>query len=647
MAIYFIRIDGVNTSTGLNNTNNPTSGAWRDLNYACDHTTSGDTIRVTAGTYTETVTCNLPVGVNLVGDGTTSILKSTVTADYAPLLNVSSAVGTNGNQRITNLKFDGQLSTFLPIFIGGRGGVEIDNCTIVDFLDRGVIFSGKGDYTDGAPSTYADGNSFHHNTITNSGRYIHPNGFFGMGNLNIGGQVNMNIFNNTIIQNQRVAGDNGWCIKYANEGHLRNIKIYNNTLVKNKFRGDSNGDGDWDFALELWYCEGGVEIYGNDIQGALDMAYNIKVSPYTYSWWIYDNDIYQPVLNDKFNAGIYIERDADNCIIENNRFDKVAGGISINIEDFPPQTPDNIITNLIIRRNKFTNLGRAIGNGNNGFGIQVSVHNSANALLNGFYIDNNTFVAAPGNAPFEGININLNTIAGTDFKNVFIRNNIVQGFFDYWLRVQSTGIVINGLTVDNNCTYLNAAGATIGFFGGGSVLSYSHNNNINTDPLFVGGNDYTLQSASTLINAGLNIGLPFNGAAPDIGYAEFGGGGGDLTPPTVLSTNPISGATNVPISINPTLTFSEALSPATVNTVSVTIKIGITAVPCTVSYSSNVITIIPVAPLINSTTYTINVSTSVTDVSGNALVVPYTYNFTTASISVSGPTIKRKVIILP
>jgi hypothetical protein len=44
--------------------------------------------------------------------------------------------------------------------------------------------------------------------------------------------------------------------------------------------------------------------------------------------------------------------------------------------------------------------------------------------------------------------------------------------------------------------------------------------NINANPLYVGGGNYTLQSGSTLIDAGLNIGLSFLGSAPDIGAFE-------------------------------------------------------------------------------------------------------------------------------
>jgi hypothetical protein len=52
-------------------------------------------------------------------------------------------------------------------------------------------------------------------------------------------------------------------------------------------------------------------------------------------------------------------------------------------------------------------------------------------------------------------------------------------------------------------------------------------NDVNADPVFVNeaGNDYRLQVTSPCIDAGTNVGLPFFGAAPDMGAYEFQGVG--------------------------------------------------------------------------------------------------------------------------
>ena len=50
------------------------------------------------------------------------------------------------------------------------------------------------------------------------------------------------------------------------------MKIFNNTLIKIPFAGNYGGDNGWDFAIECWNVEGRYEIYGNTIQGAIDIV---------------------------------------------------------------------------------------------------------------------------------------------------------------------------------------------------------------------------------------------------------------------------------------------------------------------------------------------------------------------------------------
>ncbi|MEI9956492.1 MAG: hypothetical protein WDM90_09375 [Ferruginibacter sp.] len=124
------------------------------------------------------------------------------------------------------------LTTFWGIYVAGRSNVSIHDITMVNFKNRGVIFGGRNDNGNGAPSIYATGNTFYNNTVTNCADYDQALGY-GAGCLNIGGQNGMLIYNNTITQNSRPAGHNGWPIKYQNDGYLNGCKIYNNTLHKN------------------------------------------------------------------------------------------------------------------------------------------------------------------------------------------------------------------------------------------------------------------------------------------------------------------------------------------------------------------------------------------------------------------------------
>ena len=50
--------------------------------------------------------------------------------------------------------------------------------------------------------------------------------------------------------------------------------------------------------------------------------------------------------------------------------------------------------------------------------------------------------------------------------------------------------------------------------------SYVNTGNLMADPMFAPGG-FTLTSGSPCHDAGLDVGQPFAGAAPDIGYAEL------------------------------------------------------------------------------------------------------------------------------
>jgi len=104
----------------------------------------------------------------------------------------------------------------------------------------------------------------------------------------------------------------------------------------------------------------------------------------------------------------------------------------------------------------------------------------------------------------------------------------------------------------------------------------------------------------------------------------------DLTPPTVVSTTPVSNATGVATSQAVGVTFSEAMTASTITTSTFTLKQGTTAIAGTVSYSGTTATFYPSATLASGTVYTASMSTGAKDVAGNAMVSAMTWTFTTA-----------------
>lgn len=488
---------------------------WKSLGKAAATVnTQGALIKILAGTYTETTTAKLAVGVSVEGEGEATILKSTLTADWTPMIDAESPEGTMGDQHISALKLDGQkLSTFWAVRVTGRSNVSIHHTTMVDFKDRGVMFNGRTDNVAGAPKIFSTKNRYHHNVVHNCAAFNTPNGVYGRGAINIGGQDGMTIHDNVITQTERPTGYNGWPIKYDLDGYNKAIKIYNNTLTKNIFMGAYSGEDDWDFAIELWNSLGGIEIFGNKIQGAIDLVESHQTT-YPFGFWIHDNVLTQPTLNPNIQSGIITEQDAEGFLVENNVFDKLTGGFVAFIERFSPL---NTLKNIVIRKNLFTNMGRSTGNGNNGYGILFQGEDNAPFVIDGVSIFNNTIVAAPGNAPFFAISLNPGGTPGGTLANLAVKNNIVVGFEYTWLSVDQANW-ITGLSVQNNDAFNNkSANAALVT---GTPKMYVNSNNLMADPQFVSGSDFNLKAGSPCINMGLNVGLPFKGSAPDIGWAE-------------------------------------------------------------------------------------------------------------------------------
>jgi hypothetical protein len=111
----------------------------------------------------------------------------------------------------------------------------------------------------------------------------------------------------------------------------------------------------------------------------------------------------------------------------------------------------------------------------------------------------------------------------------------------------------------------------------------------------------------------------------------------DTTPPTVTATSPESGATGVGRSANVTVTLSEPMDPATINTSTVLLRTPAGAtVPALVTYSaSNRRAILnPNSALAARTTYTVLVrggtaDPRVKDEAGNALAADRSWSYTT------------------
>lgn len=481
---YYIDPSG-RDSTGNNGSK---SLPWKTLSYACRKVhIPGDTIHVNRGTYIETEQSILARGVSIEGEGVSSIIISKVSQNSTfTILLSSERSATDGNQHISGLKMDGStLTAYGAIKVAYRKNVEIYNCTFVDFNYFGVSFI-NGE----PPVIYATGNKFHDNIVTNCSGYFSGN----RGSLEIQGQDGMLIYNNTMTQN-RSNGQNGVII-YGVEGFLKNVKIYDNVLNKTYIPGTTK----WDFAIEFWNCLGGVEIYGNVINGSVDLVNSSRDSSSAYSVRVHGNQIGQPVLlSSESLRGVLLEANQSDIIVERNLISNVAAGIYI--DQFGPTRS---VSNISINTNIINNIGVSdAGLNSKGWGILWTDETYRNHTVKNISICNNVFIGHSG-ARSNMWGINLPHVGAA--KNVTIRNNIIQDFdFAPIYAYNKTGTeTIDILSIENNIFYRNGNGDTPKY----SVISPTHNttrNNITRDPKFVSPSDFHLKTGSPAIGKGLKI----------------------------------------------------------------------------------------------------------------------------------------------
>lgn len=502
-----------NDATGNGSIGNP----WKTLFKATSTViTFGDSIYVSPGIYLETQQSVLRVGVSIYGAGkTVSILRSTLTALWTSMISAASATqGTNGNQSISHIKLDGTNTVSWAISISSRSNFSIHDCDITDFVERGVHWAGVSNTGQTSePTIYATGNKFYNNTMTNCAMYDG----WGRGNLNIGGQDGMLIYNNTITQS-RPPGQNGYCIKYANDGWLKNVKIYNNVLNKPPLTLGRMGVNDWPFAIEFARCNGGVEIYDNVITGAgIDNNIAWKGTA-AYSIWIHDNIIRNVAPNLFRQAAVILEFSTEYAIVENNFFENLAYGVLFTPRSFTENAHSgNLISNTIQKNLMVMTDGVSESGGNFIFGY---ADGGRQYNWNGMNIYNNTMIWKSGFSSPWGIGIPFSAAGGT-IKNWNIKNNIFANCSNAAVvHCGTCGTVRpDSFNISNNNFYGNGSNNAPAWLGGPPPTNYTYLNNLTITPTYLA--EYRLPAGSPLIDAGQNVGLPFVGAAPDIGYDEF------------------------------------------------------------------------------------------------------------------------------
>lgn len=515
---YYISPIGNNAAAGTS------IAPWKTLAYA-GATASTGIIHVLPGAYTETAPCILKTGVSIEGEGLSSHITFTYTGECIQLK--SNTDGTNGNQHISGLWIDGSnRKAGTGIQITARSNVKIYDCTVENFLLNGVRFYGTAGY--GKPSVYMTGCEVYNCKLkNNSNRTVE-----GQGSLVATGYKGILIHDNIFDQTGYPAGTCGNTYSATAQGYSEGFKFYNNKSYRLPYDGPDSQLG-WGFHLEMWNSQGGQEVYNNEFYGGLqgidwageENGPGILPGIYGYAAYVHDN-LFQ--LNTQHSIrpnaptsviGVNIEGNVDGIIIENNHFKNYPYPVQMTLIN-----TTTYIKNITIKNNLFENTGYSADSYT--FDIGILTSNCPDAAhcknITNINIFNNTFKSPNADC---AIFIYGNPTA-SKANNVQIINNIVWGSTDGWLKFQDVGVQ-STYTVKNNLLYQNGNNNNVVLSGGASLpTSWVYTGNFVANPLL--DVSFKLTASSPAINAGVNVGLPYNGSAPDIGAFETGG---IVTPP--------------------------------------------------------------------------------------------------------------------
>ena len=295
------------------------------INHALLIAKRGDIIKINDGVYSEGQ-LNVPEGVSLTS---TSQNASKVTIEPnkslgpRPFVDLSSTrPGSNGNQTISYLSFNGNTGTYranMGIKVENRSNVKITHCNISNFTESAGAYGVSIGSTEigqtakwwlywpsdpQAPGVETNINAlWPGNPVENfelsycniiKCGYLVPDG----GTMSQRKSAAVNLFNlkNSSIHHNTVDTSNslGQCIK-GTCAFLDNVDIYDNNLTMAYYTGESISS----YAIETWLHRRGCEIYNNTSNGMFSITCGKETK-------VHDNTIIATWTN-QYDRGIGIE----------------------------------------------------------------------------------------------------------------------------------------------------------------------------------------------------------------------------------------------------------------------------------------------------------------------------------------------------
>ncbi|GHN02625.1 hypothetical protein WSM22_41140 [Cytophagales bacterium WSM2-2] len=529
---YYVSTTG-NDAAGDGSSGNP----WKTLRYAVTKVAAnqGHTIQMGAGTFVESGLVEVPLGVSILGAGIgVTIFKAASSFYYHPadpgygtdkfLISLSGFNPADGNQSLKNFTVDGDSKQLHGgIYVRYRNKVVIDQVKVQNTNFTGIWLWDVKD-----------------SQLTNSQLLNCSWGSTGFcaGALNLGNVERVEVFQLNVDENTgygiKAIGPDGY-------NDIFNLKIHDSHISVTPFGLWNNGSAP-NIAIELWMSTlVGCEIYNTYVDNTISLVNSAVPSTGTQTIRVHDNIL--DMQTRASGAGYGIELTIHDAEIDHNYF--LAGNYGIANWDNPMQ-------NWNIHHNTFYALSSI---------YPGEVVRSQWSGLHNVKLYNNTI-------EFIGTNtMNVVGVYGGSSDNIDIKNNLVinsntgYNYYPNQLVHTEPGATISSLTVLNNSTTNLDPGSLVT-----SLLNLLNPLvNLTTLPnpaVTKTGNRpapyYMPTTGSSLINAGVNVGYPFTGSAPDIGAYESGGTSNAA--PTVNITSPASNAsftTGSTVTINANATDSD------------------------------------------------------------------------------------------
>ena len=482
---------------------------WATPKYGIEHTASGDTCFIGAGTFVISLPIGPPPGVCIKGvDTTSTIFNVTYTASGA--IAIYSAGIINGNHHISNIKFVGNGTAYNAIHITRRSKVIIEKCSFHNFK-YGAVYAFDG-YDDIANSPAIDSIDVINCQFVDCSRYLSAGSY---GAIWHRGVSDFKILNTTAIANYIPGDSAGFLLKAS---RMRNVRVSGCTLM---VHGHDDG-AKWAFAVEYNHNLGGTQFDSCRVQGVMDFAGNVCYKgPYAYSLWIHHCHIGHDSYSTRYQDGIYLENYAldasmsmSDVILEDNQMTYLTRGVIFMKAALGIQSQ---FKRIRMQRNAITNIGMDVS-GSYGWGVTWLGNGGA---FEDVFLYNNTITAAsiPTRSQLVGVNI---PVSNSTVNNWRMANNIITGFDNAPVFTDGsfpTGTITN-LYSQNNLMYQNGNSNEPKWWGV-QPTGFTNTGVIKADPLFDVSGNYRLQELSPAVNAGLNVGLPYLGPAPDIGAYEY------------------------------------------------------------------------------------------------------------------------------